>query len=230
MKCNRLEKDDDRLADLGEPMDPHVQECPDCRARHASYGNLAAMLAMDSPRPLPPSWREATLARIGARDRARRRRRRIAGTISIAGTALAAVLYWCHGQDEKPMRQETKMVVKIDHPAREAWRGGSPVEAHAGDTLRAEVPGGAAERYELRIYRAERELLARCPGDPTPACEQSDRALAVVGTMSSRGKYQVVWLSSSSPLPAPSGDYEADLTAADAAGARIVDVQRFHAD
>ncbi len=56
------------LAYLGEQMDPHVDTCPDCRARRLEYQRIAAALAQESPRALPDGWMEALQSKLIAKS------------------------------------------------------------------------------------------------------------------------------------------------------------------
>ncbi len=101
------------------------------------------------------------------------------------------------------------------------WRGLEGV--HQGDLVRIEATPGGASHFELRIYRAERELLVRCPGSPAPACQTHEDKVDVSLRIPSLGDYQVVLLVSPSPLPPPlpAGSLDADLGAVHRAGGRM---------
>lgn len=63
MTCHRLE--DDLLGDLGEALDQHVEQCPDCSARVHGYRRIAAWIADGRTMHRPPAeWRQRTLARV----------------------------------------------------------------------------------------------------------------------------------------------------------------------
>ncbi|HEU4537621.1 MAG TPA: hypothetical protein VFS00_26055, partial [Polyangiaceae bacterium] len=78
-------------------------------------------------------------------------------------------------------------------------------------------PGG-----ELRVYRDRRELVLRCPGGPgcREAHEGGRGVLRAELTLGSQGLYRAVLLSGPK-VPPPSGEEDADLAAAVAAGAKI---------
>ncbi|HYU14516.1 MAG TPA: hypothetical protein VEL05_00525 [Candidatus Acidoferrum sp.] len=198
------------LARLGEVMDPHLDDCAECRAGHAEYAKIAAALARGSDRPLPAGWKERALARLRRAELARRRR-----TVLAAGLAIAAALLLFIAL--RPTARAT-LAVSIDEGGGD-WRG----PAHPGGRLRVAARAGTAERFELRIYRETRELVVRCPGDASPTCRPRGDAVDVSLPLAVPGEYQIVWLvsSSSSPLPPPSGDLDADVRAARAAGAHV---------
>ena len=221
MTCDRLERDgDDLLGHLGEDM-PHVHECPDCRARLAGYERLAGLLAGESTRPLPEGWKERTRARIVQRAA---RRRTIVGLATSA--AAAAVVVLSVVSTDEP---EAGVVVAIT-PGPVQYRDASdepptttePVKGHKGDFLDISTPRGKAAHVELRVYRESREVMVRCPGDGAPICSVGD-VIKVHWPLPSVGSYQVMWLTSPSPLPPPSGDFDADIRAARQAGATAVE-------
>jgi hypothetical protein len=209
MTCHRLERDG-LLGHLGEQMDPHVEECGDCRTRRDEYARLAAALGRDSDRPLPADWKKRTLARLHAERMARRWRKAV--RTGLAVTAAAALILIVTIDRTRP----AGMDVSVEEGPGQ-WRG----TAHLGDRLHIAATRGEAEAFELRIYRDARELLVRCPGAPAPACRVDDDGVEVAWTLDTAGEYQVLWLLSPSPLPAPAGDMNADLRAARSIGARV---------
>ncbi len=219
MTCDRLERDgDDLLGHLGEDM-PHVDECPDCRARLAGYERLAGLLAGESARPLPDGWKDRTLARIRQR---KSRRRTIVGLATSAAAAAVVVLFVRSTAEPEP-----GLVVGIK-PGPVQYRdaevepphASQPLPAHKGDFLVSSSPRADAAHFELRVYRESREVMVRCPGDGAPTCKVGD-VVELSWPLPSLGSYQVLWLSSSSPLPPPSGNFDADVRAAREAGAEV---------
>jgi hypothetical protein len=208
MMCDLVERSD-LLADLGDAVDPHVTQCSDCRARYAEYVRIAAALAQESTRPLPPLWKERTLARIRAGQIARRRRRALAAGFAIA--AAAAFLIWT------AIPRDPRMHVSFEGDGRE-WRG---AQAHPGSVMLIAADAGSHRRFEVRIYREGRRLVARCPGDAAPACRVDGEAADVRYALTATGEYQVLLLISSSPLPEPTGDLDADSRAAKRSGASV---------
>jgi hypothetical protein len=212
--CNRLERDD-LLGHLGEHM-PHVDQCPDCRARLAGYQRLASLLARESDRPLPERWKERTLARVDGR----RRRTRTAIGLAVAGACAAVVLLLVGipGRPDDP----AGLIVGIE-PGQEQWRADpppGPTAGRPGDSLKASVPAG--DHTELRVYHEARTLVMRCPGSRKPGCQVGDRIEVRVPLL--RGQYQVLWLRSSGPLPPPHAEgVEADSRSARKAGAQVTE-------
>ena len=214
MTCDRLERDG-LLGRLGEEMSSHVEQCSDCRTRRDQYARLAAALAQESVRPLPGGWKERTLERLRAEQASRRRRSVVLSGFVASAAAVALFLFWPRG--DVSARAAT-YAMKVEE-GRGGWRGPGP--AHPGDQLHFTVTRGADEHFELRVYRAARALLVRCPGDPAPACQVRDGVAEVRLPIPSFGDYQVDLLESRSPLPPPAGDRDADIRAARGAGARL---------
>ena len=64
MSCDRLEREK-LLSELGDVLDPHVEQCDDCRERLRGYEHIMRWIAEGTTaRRLPPDWKQRTLARI----------------------------------------------------------------------------------------------------------------------------------------------------------------------
>jgi hypothetical protein len=62
--CRRLEEDD-LLAGLGEALDVHVEQCPDCSARAQGYRRIVGWIADGRPPHRPPAgWHRRTLDHV----------------------------------------------------------------------------------------------------------------------------------------------------------------------
>jgi hypothetical protein len=221
MTCDRLERDD-LLGHLGEEMDPHLEQCHVCRATAYGYARLAAALARESPRPLPAGWKERTLARIQAARAARRRRHAASLGLSLAGAAALVLLVMPRIRDPgHPHAESGALVLRLERG--QGRRGvASETRAHPGDRLRASAPG-LAQHVELRVYRESAEIIVRCPGARAPICQRRGDAIELSWTLAKVGTYRAVWLTSSLPLPQPTGDLDADVLAAERAGARVTE-------
>ncbi len=220
MTCDRLERDE-LLGHLGEEMQ-HVDQCPDCQAKLAGYKRLTDLLAGESARPLPHRWKERTLARLQHQGR----RRRAAVALGVAGAAAAAVIALLV---IRPPREQSGVFVQIK-PGPTQWRADpQPRLAHRDDLLHLSSPPATAEHVELRVYHDAREVVVRCPGEAAPTCRRRDGRLEVTLQLST-GEYQIVWLVSPSPLPEPSGDFDADVRAARRAGAEALESEPVHVD
>ncbi len=222
MTCDRLERED-LLGHLGEELPPHIHGCPDCRASVGAYTRLAALLGRDSERRLPDGWKERTLARL----QGRRRRRRVAVALGVTIAAAFAVIVVLAIRDSAPVPPAAELLAWVETGP--GWRGEEQSGAkqnrmgRPGDTLHVSSPPSTAENVELRVYRETRELLVRCPGAAAAVCRRVGDQLEVTWRLPSVGAYQVVWLMSSSPLPAPVGDVNADIRAARRSGAHATE-------
>jgi len=221
MTCDRLEQGD-LLGHLGETMDPHVHECGDCRARAGQYARLAATLAQESDRPLPDDWKRRALERLhreraGRKRAGRKRRTALTGGLAVALTVAVVLLATRRDSDRPPLRQ---LVARLEEGGG-TWRG----SAHPGMRWHISAAPDSSGRFELWVYRDARELVLRCADlDPqTSTCRHRDGAVEATVQLVSVGLYDAILLVSSSPLPAPGGDLNADLKAARRAGAHVVD-------
>ena len=227
MTCERLERDD-LLGHLGEEMDPHVEQCHVCRATAYGYARLAAALAQESTRPLPPGWKDRTLARIQSERTARRRRHALSAGMSLA--AAAALILIVPNLIARPRPPTWGGRARGDPGARPGkTRPSDSSRAHPGDRLHASAPAHA-EHVELRLYRESRDFVARCPAMPGPICKRRGDDIELSWTFAVVGTYRAVWLTSSSPLPPPSGNLDADVLAAEQAGAHVMEREPIDVD
>jgi len=227
MTCERLERED-MLGHLGEQMPPHVEECPDCRTRLAQYTRLAAALEAESSRPLPAGWKERTLERLEPerileRQQAARRRRRAALAAGLACAGAIAVILVLVLRPPAP-RGQSDLGVNVEGGMKE-WRG---QQYHPGDFISVPPLSMSGPNREVRIYRNAKEVLVRCPGDA--GCRLVDGQFELRWSIPTVGTYQIVWLASSSQLPPPTGDLDADVHAAQEAGAQVREAKPIHVD
>jgi hypothetical protein len=167
----------------------------------------AALSGLGADRKPPAGWEAHVLAAIAEPPR-----RRWWWWLAIPSTALAAavvlaIVLW-------PRSRPLALEYNIE-PTGPVVRGGSG--AHIGDVLRAHATGGAAHRA-LWIYRNEQHLVAVCPGSSS-SCDGSDTETTAKVTLETPGEYKIVALTSSSPIPAPTGRFDGDLSRALDAGA-----------
>jgi hypothetical protein len=215
MTCDRLEQGD-LLGNLGETMDPHVQECGDCRARAGHYARLAATLAQESDRPLPDDWKRRALERLRRERAARRRRTALTGSLAAAVTVAVILLATRRDGDRPPPGQLVVSIVKGGG----TWRGHG--RAHPGDLMHISFAPGPSSHFALRVYRDASNLLVSCAEEPTATCRHRDGAIEVTWRLADPGEYDVILLVSPSPLPPLAGELDADVRAARKAGARVV--------
>jgi hypothetical protein len=89
--------------------------------------------------------------------------------------------------------------------------------AIVGDIIHTRATG--RDHRAIWIYH-DGELVAACPRDPE--CKSSDAEMNVAIAASRIGRYMIVALTSSSPIAAPGGTYDADVDGAQRAGAKVV--------
>jgi hypothetical protein len=254
MTCRRLE-DDDLLAELGDTLDPHVEQCADCREHLRGYQQIARWLAeARTANALPADWKRRTLARVHATPLRRRRRIFLASAAGVSVAAAAAVALLVIGRGPSPESQtRPELALRIDDAP--GWRASmQPPDpsassarprfvAHPGQVVQAEAIPADARYFEIRVYRSARDLLLRCPEAGAPACVARAASPAgsqghpdldgelrsrLVWKIPSIGTYQVVFLVSQQPIAGPGGSLDDDVAAASAAGARAIDVETIH--
>jgi hypothetical protein len=193
----------------------------------AVVGDEPPIGAEDAPDDRDPSWPHPTLAAPRAvESRHAHRWLAVAGALALA----AVVLLWLvlRGQPAYELKAQTREAepqaqaptqiasATVGDPqvaiVRGDSRAGAATVASVGDTYTAtlEVPveGGG----ELRLYRDDREVVARCPG--TPGCTSSERAalvrLSLRLPLLAPGSYRLVYFEGPE-LGEPSGDFDRDL-------------------
>jgi hypothetical protein len=196
MSCDRFERERLAAVEDGAVPDEHEQACADCteaRRRYLGIGELVAAAGAD--RELPAAWFDATLAMIRARSQRRRRQRLLvgaAGMFAAAAAAAAAVLWWPHhaDPDAPPL-----LAIRIDRSGA-PLRGSAP---HPGDLLVVRGQAAGRRHMELRVYRADREVVLRCATEPP--CHPSGDAVEAGVALIEAGRYRAVLLSTDRPLP-----------------------------
>ncbi len=129
--------------------------------------------------------------------------------------AAAALVLWVKSPGTGPSPQ---LLVEISDSGRRPERGPSrqgETRGAVGSTLRISAQSKAPHRA-LWIYRGDKHLVLACPG---PGCAASDDELTAELVVPLAGEYQVVALWSQHPIPAPAGQRDEDLAAAERAGA-----------
>lgn len=209
-RCDRFEAEALLRLERGEPLDEHFATCPDCREARAVYERLRQEIReVGVEEEPPPGWE----ARVWQRIEERRRRPRWAWVLAPLGAAaLAATLFFA-----LPRTPSTPSLVQEIVGGETVVRAAS---AHPGDRLELHVETAGARYAELRVYRNERELLLRCPGDSS--CERDGSEIRVSLTFPSAGEYQAVLVLNDEPLAAPGKGLDSDAGAALDRGARIV--------
>jgi hypothetical protein len=215
--CRRFEDEGLLRLEQGLPLDDHFATCPDCLAERAAYERLREEIAtahdgIEGIEP-PPGWQAGVWAAIEKRKAARRRWRGWWLLVPAAAAALLIAVLLLR----PPARTMTQLAlaVQIETGAGPVRRGD---EAHPGDRLRLRATIGEAPHAELRIYRNDRALVLRC--STGPPCRSGDGTLEAELVLPSIGSYQSLLMTSDRPLPESGTGLDADVAAAQAAGAR----------
>jgi len=116
----------------------------------------------------------------------------------VALAVIAIVIAW-HSMRDQPLQ----LALNVEKgPV--AVRGDS---AHVGDIVHATATGGGRYR-SVWVYREE-HLVVACPG--APQCRRDGKATIADLVLDTAGEYTIVALTSSSPVPAPAGQLDADV-------------------
>lgn len=163
----------------------------------------AALRDLGADHEPPAGWQARVLAATGARKPWRW------WWFAAPVVALAAVVIiwnWPH---------EPRLQIALAYtPGPVVVRGDT--SRHAGDVVHATVTGGGPY-HAVWIYRNDALVMA-CPG--ARECRITPDAITADATLT-MGRYTIVALRSSSPLPTPAGSYDADLATAQEAGAKV---------
>jgi hypothetical protein len=134
----------------------------------------------------------------------------------LLAAAAAAIPLWMSHQPHP----EFALAAPIERgPAGEHRRGSEPdpataprrsIAAHTGDIVRPSVVG---EHYRaIRVFLDEHRLVAACPEGPD--CHDAGGELTLELHLTVPGKYAIIGLGSSDPLPAPGSTLEQTQIAA----------------
>jgi hypothetical protein len=184
------------------PIDP---------ARADAYRRVAALIAALPDDASPAGWQDEVMALLPPRDQlAPRRSRRAAWAAATAAIAAAAALVlWLQIKPPPPPPREP--IASRIVPGG-GVRGLGEISAALGDLLVFDAAATAGG--ELRIYRDDREVVVRCPGDA--ACGAGPDRIAAVLRVTAPGQYRAVYLpppSSGGAVRAPTGTLDGDVAA-----------------
>ena len=211
--CARFEEEGLLAVESGEALDPHFEDCPECRDAREEYRRLSAAITLVGADDRPPGdWQ----ARVRARIRRERKpssiwtRRWALVPVGLAAALAAAVLLTPR---VAPVPELVASVEPGDGPVR---RG---TEAQPGDRLILEASTAGLAHAELRVYLNDREVVFRCSGEP--ACERRGDELRAEYALAAIGTYQPLFLAADEPLPEPGEGLDADAGAAMRAGITV---------
>jgi hypothetical protein len=212
--CTRWSDEGLLAQERGAPIDPHFETCPDClRARAADAALSARLVTAGSTWQPPGDWEARVFARIAREQPARRFSWWYALFPALAAAGLAVFLW----RPRAPVDDAVTLVVGVVDAA-QVVRGENP---KPGDTLTLTATAGGMAHLSLRVYRDDRTLVFAC-GGPEPACPRVDARVAAQVVMTAPGTYRSIVLTGAAPVPGPAGTLDADVAAARAAGAKVV--------
>lgn len=233
-------------ADRGCPVE-RVRSVPRRRILTAAMVAAPAALALlVFLRTRPPSDIDAPHDRAGPADSTAARTPRSEDRLLLATTERAMRI-----TDSANPSSPLRAAIDESHPPAAAIPRSPtvlPVErrfdAHAGQIVEVEAQAADARYIEIRVYRAARDLVLRCPEMGPPDCDDPDDSPVMADDSVSGadprntsflrwripwiGMYQVTLLVSRQPIAAPLGDYNHDIAAALATGAEVTDMGTIH--
>jgi hypothetical protein len=209
--CDRFEREGLLRHETGAPPDIHEAECETCRSERDVYLTIQAALKSLPAIAPPAGWQERVLSSVAADTRQTGRGAR--WVLGAAAVAAAAVVVW-HVRTPSvgplAVRQE---VVATDASRRSD-------SAAVGDTIRALATGGEGQAREIRLYRNERHLVARCPATESE-CLVDGKTTELRVKLSAPGRYRSLAIVGPAPIPTPGHSLDDDARDASKAGASV---------
>jgi hypothetical protein len=217
--CQRFEGEGLNRFVAGEPLDAHVEGCPDCQAALAGYQKVAAALRQANDVYVPPGdWEAKVWSRL-AKQKAPRPGLRWAALVGLGATFAALAAFFVSSGLGPDALSLTSQVERGSGPLVRggAVKPGEVQSAAPGDVLHlvAAVPRG--KLGDLRVYRGTNELVFQCA--KSAACIHSKDGLEARVTLDRVGTYRILLLAADKALPPASGGLDADYAEALRAGA-----------
>jgi len=131
--------------------------------------------------------------------------------------AAAAALAWVVWQARRPVVEARRLAVRQEVVAMASGRRAD--SAVVGDTLRVSAAGGDGSARELRLYRDNKAVVARCPG--SDGCVRRDDSIELTVVLDKPGTYRSLVIVGPRAAPEPTGSLDDDAQAATAAGATV---------
>jgi len=217
--CDRFETEGLSRFVAGEPLGPHVADCPECGAALARYQKLAAALADAKNSYVPPGdWEAKAWAKIAQATPVRPRAR--AAALLGLGACFAALAIFFVSSSGGP--QALVLTAQVQRGSGPLVRGGPALPGHVesaapGDVLHlvARIPKG--KLGDLRVYRGTDELVFQC--EKSADCIHSVDGLEARVTLDRVGTYRTLLIAADKGLPAATGNLDTDHAAAISAGA-----------
>jgi len=230
--CHRFEREGLLLLERGQPIDEslgaHLEACLDCREARRIYESLHTDLARLGKGLKPPAgWQEAVRHRIQTRgaamDSSTPRSWAVWGGLAAAVLVIAVLSLILLPPSSPPLTASLE-AGPGSLQGSSTLRGDSSLEgnAHPGDLLVLKSSFGsssAVQALELRLYRNDRTLVARCPG--SPGCEIGRRQMRLTVSLPAVGTYQPVLIHGPAPLPEGGQGLDPDSGAVLDAGGQV---------
>lgn len=215
MTCDHLTREGLLARELGLP-DDHVTSCGDCQAELDRYRFVLDLPGLVDTSPSPPGWQRRVWAAIDQLERPWWRRwltaqRRWLWGPAVVALATVLLLVLVRPPRAAPVGPELELTVHRAAPLGLPTRS---VSALVGDQIEAQ--GRRADA--IWVYGEAGNLLARCPG--SEACALGPRGLVLTFRIDAPGRHRALAVSGAPDLE-PTGDFDRDVLAARARGARL---------
>jgi|GEM_PF-1670129 len=200
----------------GEPLDAHVESCPDCRAARAGYEALAAALVEAREAYAPPgAWEAKVWARIRQQESTQRRPWAVLAGVGAAAATLA-VLFLSRVGGPETLAFASVQVERGSGAVVRGSRAGDVLSAAPGDVLHLVVTVPRGKAGDLRVYRGGDELLFQCA--TSAACIRTRDRLEARVQLNRAGTYRSVAFAADTEVPRATGNLDADTAAGMRAG------------
>jgi hypothetical protein len=213
--CNLLEREGLLDRDDDERARAHIEECANCRALwHKHQRVRSAFTELGAAHEPRPDFEARMLAAIARQQAGARGRWQWWGLGLGAAAAAAAAVVFLLMDRSAPQVAELRI---------EVIAGGAATRTtmhQVGDILDIQATPGGAAHAELRVYRNDTDLVLHCPSAADARCARQGHALTARLVLGAMGRYQILWLTSDTPLLAPETSLEHDVARAARAGAR----------
>lgn len=218
MSCDHLPREGLAARELGLP-DDHVASCWECRTELEGYRFVEDIGRLVEWSPAPPGWERRVWAAIDQLERPRWRR--WLAMTSTRGRWLVVPLVSAAVVTVIVVRRPTasRSALSMDLAVRAQLAPGGPrraLVASVGDEVTVRAAGADA----IWVYLDGGALIERCPGTEPGRCDVSPGGVELTVRLSVAARHRVLAILGARDLT-PSGDFDRDVLAARAAGARL---------
>ncbi len=216
MTCDHLVREGLMARELGQ-RDDHVATCADCQAELVRYRFVDDIARLVATSPAPPGWERRVWAAIDRLERPRCRRwlsalgrggRWLAVPALVAAIAVLVVV-------RRPSPSPTGLSIEVEvHASSPVGEPRRAIVATVGDEVGVYAAGAEA----VWVYGDAGALVDRCPGPGR--CRRTARSVTLTFRLALAVRYRVLAVAGAGDL-APAGDFDRDVLAARARGARL---------